>query len=622
MFKYEDFNVMSCHTQSASQNIYDDIEEVRFLSKSIYERLKSEDDCQIGMDLFQLLIVDILGRDSVPAKIFENKVKFDFRYSLVVTVLAKTLTCFALISYNVVIAILSTMLIADHLSETWQNAFAIACAAQFVLELFFSTMDCILWHFTIPFFMVKELKAAIRTMVDGIDHAMACASLWKEKRRFVPALETTSYFFVSRQVSTKFPHILECSVILSFMSMFPSGGIAQHFKTTEDVLTDTYSNFVIVILRNINLSVLVEAVVKVMGTLPPYLQLVAIRSIQPLAMFALIIGAVSIYQNLTLIFVPVVVIVYFMCAESIKRDIKPTLVLPLPFKSLEVEDDEDDSDDDDDEIVKDVLESVANTQISEATSSPTATTPSQVRWKSVRSTVVRNKPLAIKALVGQAKAQKLAIDEYHSGDQEKSSQELMAAVDEGAVNRIARLISESSGVSMETARDIARKEILKQFDEVRKKSHQESKDLEVLKPTESMSYIEMTLARASSSRASSSGGGIHLSPTVKAYDSGQFHSRISSPINQSASKLETSGMVQLANRLSSERSSQSLIASSSVNMSDEKIGNMTYEKTVTGIPKNSGSLMDFDDWDSDYDNDDDTDSGDDDYGVRDPSPTY
>jgi hypothetical protein len=625
MFKYEDFNVFSCHSQSVSQNIFEDIEEVKVLSKAAYESIKSEADSQIGLQVLHLFITDILGRDSVPAKIFLNKARHDFHNSFVVKVLAKNLACAALVVFNIIVAMIATLLTKDKTSG-WQNSFVIACVIQFVLEGVYTTNDCILWHYSLPNYICEELKASVRTMVSGIDHALECASLWKDKNRMVPSLETTSYFFVSRQVAAKFPHVLECSVVLAFMSIFPRGKLAQHFKPTEVILSDTSRGLVGYIWKLVSLSTVIGGLVTVVGQLPAHVQIIVIRAAQPLLLSLFLVMAVAIYYNKTLIFIPIIIVVYIVVGLRMKKTTKHTLVLPLVFKSMQVEDDDVDSDSDvdrhDDDYTRTRAESEGK-RLDEASSSVRA----QNRWGSIKSSVVsEKKPNLMKELVGKAKAQKLAIDQYNTLGKERTNDEMLSVVDDSAVDRIANLIVESSGVTMEMARSIARSEIEKQLEQVRRNDDDEhnTPSRQRVQTTEPMSYVDMTLSRASSGAASAS-----WSKARRAFNSDQLVSKTPTMASIMKQQQEAAESLRLAERMQADRTARMLAQSDRMTVDAarkliESGGRDVHVPLVLDDVSDGDLEYDVDDdiFDNSDDNDDKDDDDDDDAElIRQASPT-
>ena len=85
IFKYEDFNVLSCYSRSPTQNINDDIEQVKAISNLKCKKLTDEDDVQVGLEVLHVFIADLLGRNTIPANIFQNKLKKEYEKKFVLT---------------------------------------------------------------------------------------------------------------------------------------------------------------------------------------------------------------------------------------------------------------------------------------------------------------------------------------------------------------------------------------------------------------------------------------------------------------------------------------------------------------------------------------------------------
>ena len=491
VFQYEDYNVLSCFVQPVSQDIFQDIEDVKKLSKAAYENIKNEADYHIGVKVFHLLIADILGTFSVPAKIFQNKVNHDFPTSFVVTLVAKNLACCALVMYNICVAVLSTLLIGGH-SNTWQSAFVTACVVQFVLEGVYTTNDCILWHYALPSFILEDLRLSIRTMVINMDHALACTALWRKKKRKIPSFEATSYFFVSRQVAAKCPHIFECSMVLAFMSMFPRGKLAQHFKTTEAILVDTYMGWVAHTMKKVHLTALVSKLVDVLSHLPVFVQVILLRSVQPLVLYLMLLLAILTSNNIVLLCIPFFIVAYIILCGVVVPHNRPTMVPPIVYKSMEVDaDDGDDSSDSDADTDKLGLDSDSKRKMvgdgvqkksdtineKENVCAPTTVSPKKKKKKKKKGKEKKKekekkememeKEMNSKSngLSGKAKAHQLAIEQYNQLGMEESNKPLLSGVDSPAVERIANLIAESSGVPMEMARRLAKSKLQKEMEQ-------------------------------------------------------------------------------------------------------------------------------------------------------------
>ena len=482
-FKYEDLNVLSCNMKTESQRIWCDIENVKKLSKSSYNCMKNESDRQIGLEVMQLLVADILGTDTIFAKIFKDKAKHDFPYMMVVPMFSKQLACLVLVIYNVFIAVMTSYLIADR-DRLWQLALVIACIVQFGLEFFFTTVECMLQHFALPNFIENEVKSSVRTIIRTIDHALACSSLWKRHSRRVPSLESSSYFFVSRQVATKFPHILECNVVLAFMSIFPRGKLAQHYKTSEYILFESSIPLFRVILGKLQLQEAYCILVCCLGRFPSYTQVPILRIVQQLLFYLAFILLVSITQDIKLLLIPLLGSLFAIFAHFAGVNPKQELLLPLVFESFDVED---------------YKKENSNLPIvkKEGSDAENSSTLARNRWAKVRSSISQEKePQAMKKLVGKVKAQEIAVNQLDNSGYESANAQLLSSIASTDIEKIAKLIVDTSGVTMEVARAIAMSEIESQIN--RYKRHGDQYDENETEQMKSLNYIDLTLSRATS----------------------------------------------------------------------------------------------------------------------------
>ena len=64
--------------------VYRDVESVRSRAIAKIESLRVTTEEQVGLEIFQLFIIDLLGRNSPAAKIFESKLGEDFEETVVV----------------------------------------------------------------------------------------------------------------------------------------------------------------------------------------------------------------------------------------------------------------------------------------------------------------------------------------------------------------------------------------------------------------------------------------------------------------------------------------------------------------------------------------------------------
>ena len=78
-------------------------EEIKFVqeeSKKKIEKLRSADDDHIGLEIMHLFVLDVLGRETKCARIFESKAGEDFNTAGVVSRRAKSLAWFGIFLIN------------------------------------------------------------------------------------------------------------------------------------------------------------------------------------------------------------------------------------------------------------------------------------------------------------------------------------------------------------------------------------------------------------------------------------------------------------------------------------------------------------------------------------------
>ena len=513
---------------------------MKVLSRQYGEQMRREEECQIGLQVIHLLIIDMLGRKTTQANIFRNKVFHDFKYRPVVTSLAKSVAWLALACFSVGIAVGSVVLITDKPQE-WQLVFILVVCLQLLLELFFTILDCISWHYVLPRAIRFDLLRAIRILMRSIDHSLSCAAYWKENGRTFPLLESTSYFFVSRQVAKLFPKVFESSIVLSYMSIFPSGRLAQHFQAPEAMLVDARMSLLEGFMQKLSLSVYLRAYSFFLGNFPCNVQFVFIRIFESLVLFGFLQLFLKIHENSVLVLVPLCLLVFFVIGRRIRWRNKHPLVVPLSYISTIMNRNENDGNQCD--------PSVSSRGSRRKNSLPKKSGSNDGDKKNVS----RERRSSLDSIIDD-EDDIYAFDEqdmleYNVDD---SSGELLSLVDDDAVDEVAKLIAESSGVSMDVARNIAKKELERGYDSAKASNNLEN-DVDshfpdatvekISKPSSSkFSYTDSVLARASTNNYSSPWSAVRSSVS-----SGPSMSNVvQSSIDAQRSALELAKRIELS----------------------------------------------------------------------------
>ena len=225
--------------------IKSELEFVQKQSHMKYDKLRTANDQQIGLEILHLFVLDLLGRDTPVAKIFLAKSEEDFRHEFVVTRQAKIVAWVVVILLNFFFILFSLLRGIERGTE-WQKLFAMACALQFVLEIvFYETTECLIVNFTIPDLVKTEVVAvgnALRSTITqvcdmkystsseglvAIDHDSPVSSPRGISPRMVGMtdanlfLDAPRFLFVSNGVSRKFPNLLESAIVQSYHTYRP-----------------------------------------------------------------------------------------------------------------------------------------------------------------------------------------------------------------------------------------------------------------------------------------------------------------------------------------------------------------------------------------------------------------
>lgn len=172
------------------------------------------------MEVLHLFVKDLLGRDTPAARIFEIKTEEDFERTKVVTKLSQRLAVVGLIAINfffVYYSILRGYLKGTH----WQQVYAIACAAQVVVEIVINeTMECIWVNFFVPTLVTDEVRSVVVAISDTITK-LCMTTTYNDEDAARYFLNAPDYLFLSTNVAKAYPNLLESMIVLSYNSHLP-----------------------------------------------------------------------------------------------------------------------------------------------------------------------------------------------------------------------------------------------------------------------------------------------------------------------------------------------------------------------------------------------------------------
>ena len=230
--------------ESAAREIEAEVERTDQLASTLRKALAKFTVQHAGMDILHLFIMDVLGRRTKAAQIFQSKFEEDFQSTRLVSLTAKMLASTALIFMNVFF-IYYSLLQGFRKGVVWQRQYLQACIVQFFIEVFlFETLECVWLNYIVPSLVRGEVRQAaevLRGIADQIaipDGAAAAAATGgmsaHKQQQHAFLVDAPTYLFVSTKVARAFPDLLESAVVLSYTSPLP-GPISTVWKHPHSI---------------------------------------------------------------------------------------------------------------------------------------------------------------------------------------------------------------------------------------------------------------------------------------------------------------------------------------------------------------------------------------------------
>jgi hypothetical protein len=180
----------------------------------------------------------------------------------------------------------------------WQRGYAIACVAQFVIEVFlYETSECLWMNFVIPESVKEDIENIRFSLKSAVSNLCAIS---KRDDRYI--LDAPSYLFVSSILAKKFPEKLESMIILSYKNHLPGPVCAKWKKTVRKSVMQGC--------RNISVVAMSVVLMKSIGSLPRSVQRIAIHSLQPLFVAAFLVLMIFFWDHPLFAFILVAPLVF------------------------------------------------------------------------------------------------------------------------------------------------------------------------------------------------------------------------------------------------------------------------------------------------------------------------
>jgi len=276
--------------------IITEINNVFYKSNEITTYLKNSTNYDRGVEIIYLFILDLLGRKTPEAKIFDKKFNEEHQRYSVVTNTSKRRSIVLIVCLNTFF-IYYTFLHALLKGINWQNQFLYSSLVQLTIEIFlFETIECVYINIIIPSFVKKSVSKAYEIMFELIDAACILNIENVEHCINVPNL-----LFISTNVATHYPILIE-SVLVKLYNTYLPGKLSVLWNNNKQ-FNNLYNKKEVYYYFTCVSVVLVSSFVFFMqfiSTIPFMFQRVIIKFIQPVLLLCLITIYNEIIKNIYL----------------------------------------------------------------------------------------------------------------------------------------------------------------------------------------------------------------------------------------------------------------------------------------------------------------------------------
>jgi hypothetical protein len=287
--KREMLSLTGYRHRNAADTIKHEIRQVELESNRIFEYLRYATDQHIGLEILHLFVLDVLGRDTAAARIFQSKSREDFFTVRVVSRRSKMLAWTGFILINLFF-IYFIILKSYEKGTGWQRAFVAGSVVQILVEILFNeTIECMWVNFLVPRLVSEEVHKVATILHTAITQLCVPESSRDDLDKH-HVLDAPSYLFVSTAVARKFPNYLESMVVRAYHSHLP-GMLANKWRFGPVSYIDhSHRSGVLGMLRTLSLTATVLAGLQIAAASPFILQRVVIRIAQPWLLTGIVVG--------------------------------------------------------------------------------------------------------------------------------------------------------------------------------------------------------------------------------------------------------------------------------------------------------------------------------------------
>jgi hypothetical protein len=290
------------------------------------EKLRYATDQHTGLEILHLFIVDLLGRRTPAACIFETKAMEDFKHTRVVSKTIKRLAVLGLVLINAFF-VYYAMLTGYRRGASWQRMYLVACLLQFAVEiLLFETMECVWINCCIPVLVSSEVRRVGDDIIEVVQQM--CAGHQTDPTYF---LNAPDFLFVSTNIAKRFPELMESILVRMYHSHLP-GEMARIWQVGAVARTNRHER-----IRRATLLGGILGTLQYLGTAPFVLHRMFVRFSQPFAFSALVLFWQIIVTNQLYVCIAAAIVgafafyclyVYYV-DKFMRSNIRPAAVTPV-----------------------------------------------------------------------------------------------------------------------------------------------------------------------------------------------------------------------------------------------------------------------------------------------------
>jgi hypothetical protein len=175
----------------------------------------------IGLEIMQLFVMDVLGRDSNAARIFQAKAEEDFKVIPVVSMRMKAMAVCLLVVMNVFFMYYTVVKGATK-GLQWQRTFLMSFIMQLVIEvLLFETVETLWINYFVPSLINRDVVRIHATLSEAVYHLCHILSTHGRDVASRIILNAPDYLFVSTQIAKLHPQLMESMIVLSYRTYLP-----------------------------------------------------------------------------------------------------------------------------------------------------------------------------------------------------------------------------------------------------------------------------------------------------------------------------------------------------------------------------------------------------------------